>query len=478
MKRVFLKKDRKKNVILRHPWVFSGAIDKIDPTVEPGDIVEICDYSGNGIAKGYINPKSQITIRIMTWEKDENPGDKNFIINRLRSAIDLRIGYFDPSKTNAFRLVNSEADFMPGLIVDKYNDIVVIQILTLGMERFRKIIVEFLKDYLSPKCIYERSDMPIRKKEGLDLKKGVIYGTPVTKQEVIENGHSFLVDIQEGQKTGFYLDQKDNRKELMKFCQGKRILNCFAYTGAFSVYALKGGAEHAVNVEISMPAIKLAKEIMCLNQLRENSQKFIVGDVFDVLRALKEENKRFKSQRKKLKNTLEELRIKERKLAKKKDEEEANIHELVAIIRSRAKDLKGLLDRSIQSAFFKDRVSTLKPIMNKLKFPGIEDMKRMVDIIFQEIRLSGQVRLINGGHFVDRSGKDRKGEVLVIGNFEAIYRIPEEIGFLIYSEHSHQLFALSKLPSRSMIRKLNLYMNGRSDDVPIDLSYHATGRKL
>lgn len=293
MKKVFLKKGRKKNVLLRHPWIFSGAIEKIDYNVEPGDLVEVCDYFGKFIAKGYINPKSQIAIRIMTWEKDENPEDKDFIVNRLRAAINLRKAHFDPSITNAFRLVNSEADFIPGLIVDRYNDIIVVQILTLGMEKFKETVVEFLKDYLSPRCIYERSDLYVRKKEGLDLKRGIIYGNLPKRQEILENAHAFLVDIEEGQKTGFYLDQKDNRRELLRFCNGKKILNCFAYTGAFSVYALKGGAEYAVNVEISSSSTELAKEIMHLNQLRDEQQEFIVGDAFNVLRALKEEKREF-----------------------------------------------------------------------------------------------------------------------------------------------------------------------------------------
>ncbi len=292
MKKVYLKKGRRKSVLLRHPWIFSGAIEKIDKNVNPGDIVEVYDYKGNFLAKGYINPKSQITIRILSWDKEEDVTDDKFISKRLKSAIDMRLNYFDQSVTNAFRLVNSEADLLPGLIVDKYNDTVVLQILTLGMEQFRDKIVKFLLEYLSPKCIYERSDTSVRKKEGLSLKKGLIYGELPDLVEIVENGLPFLVDIRNGQKTGFYLDQRDNRKELLLFCKNKRILNCFSYTGAFSVYAIKGGAKHVVNVEFSHSAIKLAEKIMELNGI-EKTQEFIEGDAFHILRNMKKRKERF-----------------------------------------------------------------------------------------------------------------------------------------------------------------------------------------
>ncbi len=291
-KRVFLKKGRKKSVLMRHPWIFSGAIDRVDRSVNPGDIVDVYDYTGRFLAKGYINPKSQITVRILTWNQDDDPSSDEFLANRLKNAIDMRMNYFDQSVTNAFRLVNSEADFLPGLIVDKYNDTIVIQVLTLGMEMLRDKIIKILIDMLSPKCIYERSDTQIRKKEGLSPKKALIYGDVEDRVEILENGFRFLVDVQDGQKTGFYLDQRDNRKEILNFCKGKKVLNCFAYTGAFSVYALKGGAEKVVNVEFSPSAIELGKEIMKLNFLDERSE-FVGGDAFEVLRKMKKRKEMF-----------------------------------------------------------------------------------------------------------------------------------------------------------------------------------------
>ncbi len=295
MKRVFIKKGRKKSIMLKHPWIFSGAIEKIDPDIKAGDMVLICDNSGKPLALGYINPYSQITIRIISWdiEKEKSWKYDKLIIDKLKNAIDLRINYFNLLETNAFRLVNSEADLLPGLIIDKYDKTLVIQILTLGMDRFKDVIVNFLLDYLSPKCIYERSDTYVRKKEGLQLIKGPIHGNPPEKQEILENGYKFLVDIKNGQKTGFYLDQRDNRKELLKFCREKIILNCFSYTGAFSVYGLKGGAKHVINLEASNSAIELAKEIMHLNKLDKYGQTFIAGNVFEILRAMKKEGKKF-----------------------------------------------------------------------------------------------------------------------------------------------------------------------------------------
>ena len=293
MKKVYLKKGRKKSVLLRHPWIFSGAIEKVDKNITPGEVVEVYDHKGKFLAKGYINPNSQIAIRILTWNKEEDVLSKEFISNRLKSAIDIRLNHFDQSITNAFRLVNSEADLLPGLIVDKYNDTIVVQILTLGMEHFKDKIIEFLIEYLSPKCIYERSDTVVRKKEGLPLKKGAIYGRLNGPVEIIENSFLFLVDVQQGQKTGFYLDQRDNRKELLLFCKGKKVLNCFSYTGAFSVYAMKGGASRTVNIEFSHSAIELAKKIMEINHIRKESQEFIEGNAFQILRDMKRRGEKF-----------------------------------------------------------------------------------------------------------------------------------------------------------------------------------------
>ncbi len=199
--------------------------------------------------------------------------------------------------------------------------------------------------------------------------------------------------------------------------------------------------------------------------------------LLQAIQALKKRNKDLILKRKKLRKELEGLKTEEEKLLEKRDKEQLEMQELISVIRADAKDLKGLLDRSIQSAFFKGRTKKLEPIIKKLSFPAMSDIKNMVSLLFQEICLSGQVRLTNG-MFVDRSGRDTKGKILVVGNFEAVYKKGHETGFLIYSEISHRLFALSKLPPHNMIKKLNKYIDGKSDSIPIDISKGAALRQL
>ncbi len=197
----------------------------------------------------------------------------------------------------------------------------------------------------------------------------------------------------------------------------------------------------------------------------------------DAIKRLEKEIRRLRKEQESFKSKLQELKKKEEELSKRRDEEEADIQELIAIIRSNAKDLKELLNKSLQTAFLKTRKQTLDPIISKLEFPGMEDIQKMVELLFQEIELSGQVRIVNG-NFIDRSGKETKGEILLIGNFEAAYRKGKETGFLLYSEASNRLFALSKLPPRGIVKKINEYMDGRSEAVPIDISKGGAIRQL
>ena len=195
------------------------------------------------------------------------------------------------------------------------------------------------------------------------------------------------------------------------------------------------------------------------------------------IKRLKEKNRKLKEENRNLKAGLEALKRKEKDLLAQREEIEGNVRELVGVIRMNAKDLDALLRQSIQSAFLGDREEPLQSIMNQLEFPGMDDIRNMVEIIFDEIIMSGQVRVIKGS-FVDRAGQEATGEILILGNFSAAYRIPQETGFLLYSESSHRLFALSKLPPRRMIKKLNAYMDGKSEDVPIDMSKGAALRQL
>ncbi len=292
MKRVFLKKGREKSLLLRHPWVFSGAIENIQDSIDDGELVGIFDSKKNFLAKGHYSSKSQIALRVFDWDADSLPEDA-MIVERLKRAFQFRAKYIDTSLTNCFRICNSEGDFLPGLIVDKYSDTLVIQINSAGMDRVRNIILESLNTLFSPKCVYERGDSDTRLKEGLKKIKGVSLGNYLDRVNVSENSIKFLVDIENGQKTGFFLDQRENRFELTHFSKGASILNCFSYTGGFSLYALKYGADDVLNVDTSPNALDLAKEISDINDIPSGKQNFLEADVFEFLRECKKSGKQF-----------------------------------------------------------------------------------------------------------------------------------------------------------------------------------------
>jgi len=284
--RVILKPQKERPVLLGSPWIFSGAIGDIQGFVEPGSMVEVQDSYKNFVAWGYYNAHSQIAIRVLSRIPSEFP-DEDLIRKRIEEAIGLRLGFFDPELTDIMRLINSEGDFLPGLVVDRYGQTLVVQILTKGMERFRDVLINTLIQELRPSTIWERSDSSVRKKEGLEPKIDLVFG----KEEHLcmgkENGIRFLVDVKAGQKTGFYIDQRENRQEVQRYSKGATVLNCFSYTGAFSVYAFKGGAKKITNVEFSSSALELLDENSKLNHIPKEQQKNILGDAFEVLRELK-----------------------------------------------------------------------------------------------------------------------------------------------------------------------------------------------
>ncbi|MFQ5813793.1 MAG: class I SAM-dependent rRNA methyltransferase, partial [Anaerolineae bacterium] len=237
MARVVLKRGREKPVLNRHPWIFSGAIKRIEGEVADGEVVVVADYRGRFLGRGYLNRRSQIAVRLLTWDEGEVV-EEDFWRRRLERAWASRQALADDPSTNAHRLVNAESDLLPGLVVDRYGDYLAVQFLTLGIERWKAELVSLLADLLKPRGIYERSDVGVREKEGLAQVSGLLYGEePPDLVEVTENGHRFLVDVKTGHKTGFYLDQRENRQKLTRYCGGKEVLNCFAYTGAFAVYA-------------------------------------------------------------------------------------------------------------------------------------------------------------------------------------------------------------------------------------------------
>jgi len=318
--KVVIKKGRAKPLFFRHPWVFSGAVEKIEGEFQGGDVVEVVDCNGQFIAKGYINAESKILVRLLTWEPDEVIDD-NFWRRRIENAIHLRERILGlPINTDAYRLVFSEGDGLPGLIVDKYRDYLAVQFLTLGANRWREQILDILEDLVQPAGIIERRGAafqeiirpaveqesteagaseggeaePDSTRSDREMERSVLLrgNSPDGPIEIRENGLNFYVDIQRGQKTGFYLDQRENRLAVLKYCQEQSVLDCFSYSGAFAIYATaRGQAREAVTIETSVPATNLAKQNAELNGV--SNVEIRTGDVMNEIRRLKEEGKTF-----------------------------------------------------------------------------------------------------------------------------------------------------------------------------------------
>jgi len=288
-----LKKGREKAILRRHPWIFSGAVKDISGNPNPGETIAVKDSNGHFLAWAAHSPTSQIRARIWSWDENQSI-DRAFFQDRINQAIKLREKWIDQKESTAYRLVHAESDNLPGLIVDRYNDFLVMQVLSAGIERWRDEIIDLLIKSIDPAGIYERSDVAVRELEGLEERKGPLYGkTPNRPILITENGIKFKVDFTEGQKTGFYLDQRDNRHFCRRISQGKSVLNCFAYTGGFTAYALAGGAESALSIDSSEEAIHLAKENVLLSQGSLDKCEWIVGDVFEELRTLRDQGQQF-----------------------------------------------------------------------------------------------------------------------------------------------------------------------------------------
>ena len=293
MSDIILKPGKAKPVRNRHPWIFSGAIQRVNGNPANGDVVNILDTRSRFLARGYFNRLSQISVRLLTWNEDENI-DEDFFRRRLQNAIAARSALVEAPDTNAFRLCYGESDLIPGLIVDRYEEYLILQALTMGIERWKECIADLLMDLLHPQAIYERSDVPSRRKEGLPLTAGSIRGSePPDLVEIKENGHRFLVDIKKGQKTGFYLDQRENRRRVSLYCKDARVLNCFAYTGGFSVYAAASGAISVDNVDSSSGALEIASQNLALSEFERSSDQYTTGDVFQLLRDYEREEQVF-----------------------------------------------------------------------------------------------------------------------------------------------------------------------------------------
>ena len=277
MAKAILIPGKEKRVYSRHPWIFRSDIAKVDGEYTPGDIVSVFSSKGYFLAKAYYNPNSQIALRIMSL-KDE-PIDRELIFSRIRQAIDYRRQFAD---LRSCRLIFAESDRLPALIVDAFGDVLVLQCLALGMERFKKDVIDALVQEIHPEGIWERNDVPVRKLEGLELKTGLLYGNVPDRVLMTENGVLFQVDVKEGQKTGFFLDQKENRASIAPFVAGRRVLDCFSHTGSFALHAGKYGASEVLGVDISGYACQCAEENARLNGLNDRVH-FLEANAFDYL---------------------------------------------------------------------------------------------------------------------------------------------------------------------------------------------------
>jgi len=278
-----LKPHREESLQGGHLWIFSGALQQPPHWIEPGGLVDVKSSTGQFVARGYYNPRTDIAIRLLT-RNIEQAIDVDFLRKRIRSAVDLR-KVFDPNKTNTYRLINSEGDGLPGLIVDRFAEILVAQMHTAGIERLRSRLIDALMEETDTRGILLRNDSQSRRREGLELEEPqVVTGGVPMQVTVRENNVLFLVDPWQGQKTGFFLDQRDKREALRKYTQAKRVLNCFSYSGSFSVYAaLTSEKTRVTSVDISAPAIESARQNFILNGLDPNHHQFLVADVFDYL---------------------------------------------------------------------------------------------------------------------------------------------------------------------------------------------------
>ncbi len=291
--RVILKPGHERPVQRHHPWIFSGALARIEGSPVDGEIVEVYAADGTWLARGYLNRRSQIVIRLLTWDPEEAIDD-TFWKRRLARALASRERLGLSERSDAYRLVYAESDWLPGLIVDRYGDFLVIQSLTLGIECRKKTLVRLLQELWQPAGIYERSDLDVLAKEGLTIAEGHVVGEEPPERVIIhEHGHVFRVDVRRGQKTGFYLDQRENRRRTAAYLAGARVLNAFSYTGAFAVYALAAGAEHVVNLDTSAEALEEAAANLRLNGFDAARFENLEGDAFRVLRQLRAAGRRF-----------------------------------------------------------------------------------------------------------------------------------------------------------------------------------------
>ena len=293
MKQLILKAGREKSLARRHPWVFSGAVARVLGDPEAGDSVAVRAAGGEFLAWAAYSPASQIRARVWSWQEAERP-DADLPRARLKGALDARAGLLPAGESDAMRLVHGESDGLPGVIADRYGDVVVLQLLSAGAERWRDELTQAVRELTGCACVYERSDADVRALEGLPARSGLLHGAlPGAGVQLREHGLAYGVDVAAGHKTGFYLDQRDNRKRVGELARGREVLNCFCYTGGFTLNALAGGAKSVLSVDSSADALAQARDNLGRNGLDAARAEWQEADVFKHLRVLRDQGRSF-----------------------------------------------------------------------------------------------------------------------------------------------------------------------------------------
>lgn len=289
-----LKSGKDRPILRGHPWIFSGAVKNIGQNAHPGDFLLIKNNSGRKLGIGYYNPKSQICIRVLTRNPEESI-DGAFVRQRVLEAFQRRKVFFRADVTDSYRLIYSEADGLPGFVVDKYADFLVVQCHTLGAEMMKDLLIGALNEIIEPRGIIERSKIGVRRHEGLDDGNvGLLSGEDAPHELVMrENGLRYAVNLKDGQKTGFFLDQRDNRSVVKQLSEGMEVLNLYSYTGATAVSALAGDAESVLSVDTDKDALKMVERNLELNALSSKAHEALSSDVSEVLREFKRTRRKF-----------------------------------------------------------------------------------------------------------------------------------------------------------------------------------------
>ncbi len=287
---VILEAGREKSLLRKHPWVFSGAIARYSGKPHAGETVDIQSADGTWVASGAWSPESMIRVRVWTFDKDETV-DNGFFLRRIENALQARMQL--SADTDAFRIVAAESDGLPGITIDRYGDVLVCQLLSAGAEHHRDKIVWALRKLFPDCAILERSDVAVREKEGLPLLTQTLHGSIPPIVTITEHGYRFEVDLLKGHKTGFYLDQRHNRRVIASYAQDREVLNCFSYTGSMAVHCLAAGARHVTNMDTSGAVLEFGRRHITLNGLDPSSCTHVPGDVFAELRKYRTAARRF-----------------------------------------------------------------------------------------------------------------------------------------------------------------------------------------